>query len=102
VALAVSGVVFWLLLQFTRVMHAMRAAAGSPVGHVSSAVMLHSRLKKGLRLIDILKLTRSLGERLADEPETYRWQDPAGHSVQVELVNGRCTGWSLTRAPEPA
>lgn len=102
VALAVSGIVFWLLLQFTRALRAMRTAGGAPVGHVASAVMLQAHLKKGQRLMDIILLTRSLGEKLADDPETFRWTDASGASVTVELVNGRCVRWSFARPAEPA
>ena len=97
VALAVSGMVFWLLLQFSRSMRVMRTAAGAPIGSVPSAVMLHARLQVGMPLMKILLLTRSLGEKLADEPETYRWTDAAGVQVTVELAAGRCTGWRLQR-----
>ena len=101
VLLAFSGIVFWLLMQFTRALRAMRAAGGSPVGHVASAVMLQARLKTGLRLMDIILLTRSLGEKLADDPETFRWTDDSGAAVTVELVKGRCVRWFLAR-PEDA
>ena len=97
VLLAVSGIVFWLLLQFTQALRAMRAASGAPIGHVASAVMLSAKLKPGLRLMDVIQLTRSLGEKLADEPETYRWTDGSGVSVTVELASGRCTRWTLAR-----
>jgi hypothetical protein len=97
VLLAVSGIVFWLLMQFTRALRAMRVAGGAPVGHVASAVMLQARLKTGMRLMDIILLTRSLGQKLADDPETFRWTDASGAAVTVELVNGRCVGWSLAR-----
>ena len=97
VLLAVTGIVFWLLLQFTRALRAMRTAGGAPVGHVASAVMLQARLKKGQRLMDIILLTRSLGEKLADDPETFRWTDDSGAAVTVELVKGRCVRWSLAR-----
>ena len=97
VLLAMSGIVFWLLLQFTRALHAMRVASGAPVGHVASAVMLQARLNKGHRLMDIILLTRSLGEKLADDPETFRWTDASGAAVTVELVKGRCVRWSLAR-----
>ena len=100
VVLAVSGIVFWLLMQFTRALRAMRAAGGAPVGRVASAVMLHAALKKGQRLMDVIQLTRSLGEKVADDPETYRWTDGSGASVRVELTAGRCTGWTLQR-PSP-
>ncbi len=97
VLLAVSATVFWLLMQFTRALRAMRTAGGAPVGHVASAVMLHARLKKGQRLMDIILLTRSLGQKLADDPETFRWADASGAAVTVELVQGRCLRWSLVR-----
>ena len=97
VALAVSVVVFWLLLQFSRALRVMRTAGQAPVGRVDSAVMLHSKLRTGMRLMEILPLTRSLGEKLADEPETYCWRDASGASVRVELRGGRCTGWNLQR-----
>ena len=97
VVLAVSGIVFWLLMQFTRALRAMRTAGGAPVGHVASAVMLQARLKKGQRLMDIILLTHSLGEKLADDPETFRWTDASGAAVTVELVKGRCVRWSLAR-----
>ena len=100
VLLALTGVVFWLLMQFTRALRAMRAAGGAPVGRVASAVMLHAALKKGQRLMDVIQLTRSLGEKVADDPETYRWTDDSGASVRVELTAGRCTGWTLQR-PSP-
>ncbi len=101
VLLALSVIVFWLLLQFTRALRAMRTAGGAPVGHVASAVMLQARLKTGMRLMDIILLTRSLGEKLADDPETFRWTDGSGAAVTVELVNGRCVRWALARPAEP-
>jgi hypothetical protein len=65
VLLALSGIVFWLLLQFARALHALRHASGAPVGHVDSAVMLQSRLAVGQRLPDVVRLTRSLGDHVA-------------------------------------
>lgn len=102
VVLAVTVVVFWMLLQFSRVLRVMRGAAGRPVGSVASAVMLHAKLKAGLRLIDILPLTGSLGEKLADDPETFRWTDAGGDAVRVELRKGRVAAWHLDRAPGAA
>jgi hypothetical protein len=102
VALAVSAIVFWLLLQFTRALRAMRTAGGAPVGVVASAVMLQAKLQKGHRLMDVILLTRSLGHKLSDEPETYRWQDPSDAAVTVVLQGGRVTEWTFTRPAEPA
>ena len=98
VALAGSGMVFWLLLQFSRALRVMRTASGAPIGTVPSAVMFNARLHVGMRLMNILMLTRSLGEKLSDEPETYRWRDAAGDRVEVVLRSARCSEWTLTRA----
>lgn len=100
VLLAVTLVVFWLLLHFSRAMRVMRMASTAPVGRIDSAVMLHSKLKTGMSLLEILPLTRSLGLKVADAPETFVWTDESDASVRVELVNGRCTAWRLER-PEP-
>ena len=98
VALAVSVVVFWLLLQFSRALRVMRLAAGRPIGHVDSAVMLLSRLHKGLTLAQIIKLTHSFGSQRAAAPETYAWQDAGGDEVVAELHDGRLAQWYLQRA----
>ena len=97
VALAVTVTVFWLLLQFSRALRALRDASGRPVGQVPSAVMLHSKLRVGMRLPDVLKHTRSLGRRLHDVPETWTWADEAGDAVVVVLTNGRVSAWDLKR-----
>ena len=44
VALAVSGVVMYLLLQFTRALQVLRRATNRPIGYVDSAVMLNAKL----------------------------------------------------------
>jgi hypothetical protein len=88
---------FWLLLQFSRALRVLRIAAANPVGQVANAVMFQAKLNKGMRLPDLLKLTRSLGKKLADDPETYVWADAAGDSVQVQLFNGRLTESQLLR-----
>ncbi len=103
VVLAVSVIVFWLLLQFSRALRVMRQAAGAPVGHVASAVMLHAKLRTGMRLMDIIPLTRSLGQmvpREAGAPETFTWTDASGATVRVELTAGRLRQWTLERPPD--
>lgn len=97
VLMALGVVVFWLLLQFNRAVRALRVASQRPVGTVPNAVMLHARLRTGLRLPQVLALTRSLGRRVADEPETWAWHDAAGDEVQVELKVGRVSTWRLQR-----
>jgi len=95
--LALSVVVFWLLLQFSRALRVMRLAADAPVGHVPSAVMLQAKVHTGMRLMDVVKLTRSLGRKVRDEPETFAWRDESGAEVEIEFANGRCQSWRLTR-----
>ncbi len=98
VLLAVTVVVFWLLLQFNRALRVMRRASARPVGSIDSAVMLHARLRAGMRLLEILPLTRSLGHKVADDPETFEWTDGGGDRVRVQLQNGRCSAYTLLRA----
>ena len=97
VALAVSVIAFWLLLQFSRALRVMRTAADRPVGHVDSAVMLQSRLHAGMPLAQVMKLTRSLGEKRGDAPETYAWRDAGGDEVIVEMKDGRLSRFQLQR-----
>jgi len=98
VLLTATVVVFWLLLQFNRALRAMRLAAGAPVGHVPSAVMLHAKLQAGMRLMDVIKLTHSLGHKVRDEPETFSWRDESGAIVEIEFAAGRCRNWRLIRS----
>jgi hypothetical protein len=98
VVLAVSATVFWMLLQFSRALRAMRQAAGRPLGSTPSAVTLHAKLTAGMRLLDILPLAGSLGRQVAEDPETFVWQDEGGDTVRVELRAGRLQTWKLERA----
>jgi uncharacterized protein (DUF58 family) len=97
VVLAFTVIVFWLLLQFSRALRTMRLAAGAPVGRVGSVVILQARLKPGLRLIDVIPLTRSLGERVSEEPELWRWRDDGGAAVELRFAHGRLVSWQLER-----
>lgn len=103
VVLALTLTVFWLLLQFSQSLRVLRIASARPVGLVPNAVMLNARLHRGMRLPEVLKFTRSLGRRVADEPETWAWADEAGDEVQVQLREGRVSAWTLHRqAPDAA
>ena len=97
VAFAASAIVFWLLLQFNRAVRTMKNASSAPVGLVDSAVMLHSKLKPGITLMQVITLTRSLGRKLSDEPERYEWADASGARVTVDVHDGRVTTWQLQR-----
>ncbi|MEJ6003051.1 hypothetical protein [Paucibacter soli] len=97
VILALSALMFWLLMQFTRLMRVMRMANSSPVGHVDSAVMLNARLRPGMRLMELIPLTRSLGRKFEGRAETYVWTDAGGVSVEVQMQQGQVQSWRLQR-----
>ena len=98
--LALTLVAFWLLLQFSRALRALRDAASAPLGSVPSAVMLHAKLQVGMALPQILRCAGSLGRKVADEPETYEWRDASGATLRAELTGGRLTRWALERPAE--
>jgi hypothetical protein len=87
---ATTGIVFWLLLQMSRLMRVMKTAA--------NAVMLNSKLHVGMKLVDLIGLTGSLG--LKQAPETFVWRDAGGDTVEVKLVKGKLVEWRLVRAAE--
>ena len=104
VAIATGAVVMWILLHFTRMVTVMSRAANRPVGHVASAVMLNVKLQKGVNLMHVIALTKSLGERLSDEnaqPEIFKWTDSGDSFVICTLKDGKLKSWEMTRpAPE--
>ncbi|WP_374566131.1 hypothetical protein [Ideonella sp.] len=102
VVLATTLVVFWLLLQFSRALRTMRDAAAAPIGSVASAVMLHSKLRPGMRLPQVLRLTASLGRPVSTEPEAFEWGDASGAKVRTEWLDGRLVRWDLVRPAETA
>ena len=106
VVLGVTVIVFWLMLQFSRSLRVLKKAAGAPVGHVDSAVMLHSKLKPGMTLMQVLPITRSLGHRLSETPERWGWADPGGARVELRFEGGKLQAWELLRpdtdGPAPA
>ncbi len=97
VMLALTVVVFWLLLQFSQALRTLRIASQRPVGKVPSAVMLNAKLHAGMRLPQVLRLTLSLGRKLSDEPEVWAWADDEGSEVHVQLQGSRVAQWALHR-----
>jgi hypothetical protein len=101
-ALGATLIVFWLVLQFNRALRAMRLAGEAPLGRVDSAVMLNARLRAGMQMIQVLKLTKSLGRRVSPGAEVFAWTDGGGVEVLVTFGNGRCKRWELRRPEEAA
>ena len=97
VVMAVSVVVFWLLLQFSRALRAMKNAATAPKGHVDSAVMFNAQLKAGMTLMQVIALTKSLGDRVSETPETWAWADNGHSRVTLVFERAKLHSWQLTR-----
>ena len=101
-ALASTAIVFWLLLQFSRALRVMKQAGAAPVGQVPSAVMFNAKLRSGMTMMQVLPLTRSLGQRI-DSPaanhqtESWRWMDEGGSFVTLTFVGGKLDHWHLHR-----
>lgn len=103
VAFAAGGIMLWVMLHFTRLMHVLKRAADRPVGYVDSAVMLHAKLKPGQNLLHVMALTRSLGQQISpkdSEPEQFRWTDPSDASVTCDFEQGKLVRWELRRPHE--
>lgn len=100
IGLAAGGVVMWLLLHFTRLMHILKKAADRPIGHVASAVMLNARLKKGMTLMQVVALTRALGALQTpkdEQPEVFTWSDNGASRVRCTFAGGKLQHWTLER-----
>lgn len=103
IALAVGGVVMWVLLHFTRMVTILKKAADRPIGHVASAVMLNAKLKKGVTLMHVIAMTRSLGLLQSEkdtQPEVFTWTDTSESVVTCTFVGGKLTEWTLVRPEE--
>ena len=110
VALAFTLIVFWLVLQFNRSIRVMKNAAGSPVGHVGSAVALNAKLRVGMQMLQVVGFTKSLGRRpatagvaaAAGADDVFAWADADGSEVVITFRNGRCASWVLHRPEQGA
>jgi uncharacterized protein (DUF58 family) len=98
VVLGITVIVFWLLLQFSRSLRVLQQAGRAPVGRVNNAVMLNARLKRGMLLMQVLPLTRSLGLKLSESPESWGWTDGGGDRVRLVFEGGKLQSWTLERA----
>ncbi|MEY4100175.1 MAG: hypothetical protein RL300_1346 [Pseudomonadota bacterium] len=100
VALAVSALVMWALLHFNRIVKVLHGASSRPIGYVSSAVMLNARLSRGVNLMHVIAMTKSLGELVSPaetQPEVYRWTDATQSHVTAEFMDGKLKKWELWR-----
>jgi hypothetical protein len=64
--------------------------------------MLQAKLRAGMQMLEVLKLTRSLGRRVRPDADVFAWSDSGGAEVVVTFDNGRCQSWVLQRPAEAA
>lgn len=105
IAMAAGGVLMWVLLHFTRLMHILKKAAERPIGHVASAVMLNAKLRKGMTLMHVIAMTRSLGALQTpkdEQPEVFHWTDNGQSTVACTFLGGKLQAWTLTRPVQEA
>lgn len=98
--LALGGGVMWGLLHMTRMLTVLRRTAQNPVGSIASAVMFHARLARGMSLLQVLALTRSLGQSISEphsEPMRYQWTDGSMVTVHCTFADGKLVQWELLR-----
>ena len=96
--LGATVAVFAMLLQFTLALRAVRSAARAPVGRVADVQRFARWLRPGMRLVQLVRATGSLGESVSDQPEVWRWSDAQGGQIHVTLVGGRVTTWAVADA----
>lgn len=104
-SLVSSGIVFWLLQHTHRLMQTLERATDKPMGVVVNAVMFHAQLHPGLRLLQVIGLSGSLGRLQSEpraQPEVFVWHDESGDQVQCSFAEGRLTDWQLQRATVPS
>lgn len=100
VAVALGGLIMWLLLHFTRMMTILKRASERPIGYVGSAVMLNAKLRPGVTLLHVVAMTKSLGALQSPkdtQPELYRWTDGTQSHVTCEFWGGKLKKWELVR-----
>lgn len=102
-SLVSSGIIFWLLQLSTGLMQTMERAADQPVGSVNNAIMFHAQLHNGLRLLKVIGLAASLGQRLPSDDKTmdvFEWRDGANDCVRCHFQEGCLRQWTLVRAAD--
>lgn len=102
IALGLGALVMWVLVHMSRMLVVLRRTAQHPVGTVASAVMLHARLERGMALLQVLALTRALGQRVDDtdaqpDREAYQWTDASQATVRCSFAHGKLLHWELLR-----
>ena len=100
IAAVATMLVFWVLLNFNRMMQVLKRAANRPVGYTESAVMLNAKLKLGMNLLHVVAMTKSLGLLTSvkgEQPEVYVWKDGSESHVTSTFASGKLSHYELYR-----
>ena len=103
--LALLMLSFWLLLHFTKLMRLLRTVANRPLGRVRDVGAMAKRLKPGMPLVDVMRLTLSIGA-LRSAPDTdselRTWSDDAGRTAICHFEQGRLVSFRVEPSTPPA
>ena len=102
--LAVLMLGFWSLLHFTKLMRLLRTVAGRPMGRTRDAAALHAKLKPGMAMVDVMRLTLSIGLLRTPpetDPEERQWADDQGQALVGRFEGGRLVSCRLQAASDP-
>jgi hypothetical protein len=97
IALGVTLIVFWLILQFNRSLRVMRNAglgADRPRRQRGDAECEAARRHADAAGADA---DEEPGRRVDPGADVYEWADAGGSKVVVTFANGRCQRWQLER-----
>jgi hypothetical protein len=95
--LALTLLVFWMLLQFRRATRALQNAARRPIGRIDSVVMMQARLEPGQQMAEVLQISGSLGIQQGGRDD-WLWTDAAGNDIVVSFRRGILIRWAIARA----
>ena len=96
-ALAITVIAFWSVLQFNRASRQLRNVADRPKGMVDSVVTLQSKLAHGMHMGDVLAISNSLGQRVNERGNDWLWRDSYGNQIVVTFRRGGVERWAATR-----
>jgi hypothetical protein len=97
--LAVTLIVFWMLLQFGRATRVLQNAARRPMGQIDSVVMMQARLEPGMQMPEVLAISGSLGLQQGGRDE-WLWSDVGGNDIVVTFRRGIVIRWAIARVDD--
>ena len=64
--------------------------------------MFHAGLSRGMTMLKIVAKTKSVGSKVEDSDDDWRWSDDGGASVFLHFERGRLVAWRIERPEEAA